>query len=276
MQELLVPDRATDAYAELAPVYDAFTEGHNHERWMGLLESLAVENGLRGRRVLDVACGTGSSFLPLLARGYEVVGCDLSPDMVARAREKVQCHGARAEVFVADMRALPELGSFDLVTCIDDALNNLLSLDQLRSALEGFARNLRPGGLAIFDSNTLHAYRVWYAGTNAKDGDGSFFCIRGETADDVRPGGTASVCIEVFTEREDGLWERAQSRHLQRHHPRDDVVRAVEEAGLELLAIRGLGRGLQLTLEADEELDTKFVYLVRKPEPNGPAKRGVT
>ena len=67
------------------------------------------------------------------------------------------------------MRTLPELGAFDLVTCIYDALNNLLSGDQLRAALEGFARNLRPGGLAIFDANTLHAYRVWYAGKNAKD-----------------------------------------------------------------------------------------------------------
>jgi SAM-dependent methyltransferase len=274
MQSLLVPDRAIDAYAELAPVYDAFTEGHNHEQWLGLLEGLAIDHGLRGRRVLDVACGTGNSFLPLLARGYEVVGCDLSPDMVARARDKVQINGARAQVLVADMRALPELGAFDLVTCIDDALNNLLSADQLRSAFEGFARNLRPGGIAIFDSNTLHAYRVWYAGTNAKDGDGSFFCIRGETASDIEPGATASVCIEVFTECANGLWERAQSRHLQRHHPREDVARAVEEAGLELLAVRGLGRGLQLTLEADEEIDTKFVYVVRKPDPNGPANGG--
>ena len=274
METLLIPDRAIDAYAELAPVYDAFTEGHNHERWMGLLEDLALESGLRGRHALDVACGTGSSFLPLLARGYEVVGCDLSPDMVARAREKVRMLGARAEVVVADMRALPELGAFDLVTCIDDALNNLLSADQLRCAFEGFARNLRPGGIAVFDSNTLHAYRVWYAATNAKDADGSFFCIRGETGPDIGPGATASVCIEVFTECANGLWERAQSRHLQRHHPRDDVARAVEEAGLELVAVRGLGRGLQLSQEADEELDTKFVYVVRKPCPNRPANGG--
>lgn len=274
MQTLLRPDQAIDAYAELAPVYDAFTEGHNHERWMGLLEDLAVEKGLRGTRVLDVGCGTGSSFVPLLARGYEVVGCDLSPDMVARAREKVNAHDARAEVLVADMRALPELGAFDLVTCIDDALNNLLSVDQLRSALEGFQRNLRPGGLAVFDANTLHAYRVWYAGTNAKDAEGSFFCIRGETGPDIEPGATASVCIEVFTECANGLWERAQSRHLQRHHPRHEVARAVQQAGLELLAVRGLGRGLQLTLEADEEVDTKFVYVVRKPDPNEPANGG--
>jgi SAM-dependent methyltransferase len=266
MPTLLRPDNAADSYADLAAVYDAFTEGHDHERWLGLVEDLAVENGLAGRRLLDVGCGTGNSFLPMLARGYEVVGCDLSPDMAARAREKVQVHGARAEVFVADMRALPELGAFDLVTCLDEAMNYMLSGDQMRAALEGFARNLRPGGIAVFDSNNLRAYRLWYAGTNAHDGEGTFFCIRGDaSSSEIEPGALASVWIEVFSEREDGLWERTRSRHVQRHHPRADVERAIAEAGLELVAVRGLAPGPLLTSYGDEEADTKTVYVTRKP-----------
>jgi SAM-dependent methyltransferase len=271
----LVPDRAADAYAELAAVYDAFTDGHDHDRWLGLVEGLALDHGLRGRRLLDVGCGTGKSFLPMLARGYEVVGCDLSPDMAARAREKVQIHGARAEVLVADMRALPELGAFDLVTCLDEAMNYMLSPDQMRAALEGFARNLRPGGIAIFDSNNLRAYRLWYAGTNAHDGEGTFSCIRGEASSDLEPGAVASVWIEVFSEREDGLWERTRSRHVQRHHPRAEVERAIVDAGLELLAVRGLAPGCRLTPDGDEEADTKTVYVTRKPI-GGASREGVT
>ena len=38
-----------------------------------------------GERVLDVACGTGKSFMPFLARGWDVTACDLSPAMLARA-----------------------------------------------------------------------------------------------------------------------------------------------------------------------------------------------
>lgn len=273
MQTLLVPDRAIDAYAELAAVYDAFTEGHDHERWLGLVEELATCHGLQGRRLLDVGCGTGNSFLPMLARGYEVVGCDLSPDMVAHAREKVRTQGARAEVFVADMRALPEIGAFDLVTCLDEAMNYLMSPDQVRAALEGFARNLRPGGIAVFDSNNLRAYRRWYAGTNAHDGEGTFFCIRGESSSDLGPGAVASVWIEVFSEREGGLWERTRSRHVQRHHPRAEMESAIAQAGLELLAVRGLAPGPRLTEDADEEADTKTVYVTSKPT-RLPAARG--
>src|SRR3954454_12293784 len=121
MQALLVPDLAAEAYDGLAPAYDAFTAGHEYECWLDYLEALAVEHGLPGRDLLDVGCGTGKSFLPMLERGYDVVACDLSPQMVARAREKMPTGAAR--VLVADMRELADLGAFDLVTCLDDAIN---------------------------------------------------------------------------------------------------------------------------------------------------------
>src|SRR5688500_19119565 len=115
---------ARRAYDAIAPGYDLLTAGYAHELWLAALEALAMDHGLRGRRVLDVACGTGKSFLPLLDRGYAVTACDVSAAMAARAQAKA---GDRARVLVADMRALPLLGAFDLVTCLDDAPNHLRS-----------------------------------------------------------------------------------------------------------------------------------------------------
>src|SRR5690242_123834 len=111
-------------YAPLAPFYDQFTAGYDYETWTEALERLARAHGLRGRRLLDVACGTGKSFVPFLNRGYEVTACDISPEMVAAAEAKPETLGAR--LLVADMRELPELGRFDLITCLDDSLNYLL------------------------------------------------------------------------------------------------------------------------------------------------------
>src|SRR5687767_679449 len=105
-------DRALAAYEPLAPFYDRFTAASEYEPVLDAIETWARAQGLAGRRVLDVACGTGKSFEPLLSRGYEVTGCDLSPAMVAEARRKAA--GAR-EVVVADMRALPWRSEFDLV-----------------------------------------------------------------------------------------------------------------------------------------------------------------
>ena len=63
---------AADAYDALAPFYDRFTAHHDYELWTSGLLRLARTHGFAGTRVLDAACGTGKSFLPLLERGFEV------------------------------------------------------------------------------------------------------------------------------------------------------------------------------------------------------------
>jgi SAM-dependent methyltransferase len=262
MAALLLFDRPAATYDGLAAHYDAFTAGYEYEKWLTAVEGLAREAGLRGKRLLDVACGTGKSFLPMLERGYEVTACDLSPEMVEVARSKLE--GRRARVCVADMRALPELGAFDLITCLDDAVNYLASAADLTAALAGFARNLRPGGVAVFDANTLATFRHGYSQTAALDSCGSFFCIRGGGDPELEPGGSARVCIEVFSPAPGGLWRRTRSHHLHHHHPRAAVERAAAAAGLEVAAVRGQSPGVQISPAPDEQLHSKTVYVLRK------------
>lgn len=255
---------ALDAYERMASVYDLLTAGYDHPTWLDALEGLAREHGLRGRRLLDVGCGTGKSFLPMLARGYEVSACDVSPAMVELAREKVEAAGARADLFVADMRTLPSTPAVDLITCLDDAVNYLVTPEDLAAALASMAKALAPGGLAVFDVNTLATYRSSFASTFALDGPGSFLCWRGRADASFGPGDVAEAAIEVFEEEEDGRWRRTLSRHVQRHHPRHEVEAALEAAGLELGAVRGQARGARLQLHPDELEHPKLVYLARK------------
>src|SRR3954464_8614482 len=225
-----VRDPTYEAYELLAPFYDLYTEKYGHDRWLASIEAIALEHGLRGSRLLDVGCGTGKSFLPMLARGYEVTACDTSPAMVARARE-----GGDADVFVADARELPAVGPFDLSIALDDALNYLLSDEEVTLAFEGVARNLRPGGLFVFDLNTLLTYRQFFTRDVATEVGDAFFCWRGEErTEDFMPGSVASSVIGVFPAEGAGGWRRYSSRHVQRHHPPADVGRLLGEAGFEL------------------------------------------
>lgn len=265
------PSPALEAYERLAPVYDLLTAGYDHPTWLDSLEALAREHGLRGRRLLDLACGTGKSFLPMLARGYEVSACDVSPTMVELAREKVSAAGAGAELFVADMRALPSIAPVDLITCLDDAVNYVLSFEDLAAALSCMAEALAPGGLAVFDVNTIATYRSSFATDFALDGPDSFLCWRGEAGAGFGPGEVAEAAIEVFEEEPDGRWRRTTSRHVQRHHPREEVEVAIAAAGLELIAVRGQARGARLEPHADELEHPKVVYLAKKNGPRRPA-----
>src|SRR4051812_25973282 len=133
---LLARDPAAEAYDVLADYYDLLTAHHRHDVWLSRLEALALECGLSGDRVLDVGCGTGKSLVPLLERGYRLTGCDQSEGMLARARLAVP---PSVDLFQADMRDLPDAGEFDLITCLDDAVNYLLGDDDLALALSSMA-----------------------------------------------------------------------------------------------------------------------------------------
>jgi ubiquinone/menaquinone biosynthesis C-methylase UbiE len=246
-----------EAYERLAPAYDILTADYHHDRWLAVLEALAREHGLSGHSLLDVACGTGKSFLPLLARGYRVVACDISPAMLARAAEKAP----QARLVQADMRTLGRLGAFDLVTCLDDALNYLVDHAELEAALAGIRRNLQPEGIAIWDLNTLAMYRSEFATDRMTDRDGHFLAWRGETAAEMPAGGPAQATVEVFTPAGDGLWHRRSSVHRQRHWPRADVRTIARRAGLELLAVHGQHPGAVLDPTLDELVHSKAVYL---------------
>ena len=70
---------AAVAYEQIAPVYDDFTAHHNYRAWIEDLLRLGAAHGLRGDTVLDVGCGTGKGFLPLLTLNWKVTGVDISP-----------------------------------------------------------------------------------------------------------------------------------------------------------------------------------------------------
>ena len=98
---------------------------------------------------LDAACGTGRHTAYLASLGHKVIGVDTSPEMLARARDKV----SEGEFYEADLHDVPlPDDSVDLVVCAI-ALSHVADLGQ---ALAEFVRVLRPNGhLVISDSRGL-------------------------------------------------------------------------------------------------------------------------
>jgi SAM-dependent methyltransferase len=253
------PEGALGTYETFAPFYDAFTSDYPYDEWLGDLEAWARHSGLSGRRLLDVACGTGNSFLPLLARGYEVVGCDLSPSMVVRARAKA---AGRARVEVADMRALPWRGRFDLVTCVDDSLNYLISDADLVASLRSMARALAPGGRVVFDTNSRITHQTSYSSDIRLDADRNRFSWRGEASGPDEVGEIGAATVELLVPGAEPVFA---GRHVQRHYPIATVRAACAEACLELLGVRG-SLPVGLDPEPDEDRHQKIAFLAARPQ----------
>jgi ubiquinone/menaquinone biosynthesis C-methylase UbiE len=261
---MLREDPARRAYDALAPGYDDLTRGHDHAGWTALLEARAVDAGLTGMRLLDVACGTGNTMLPMLERGWTVTGVDISEAMLAEARVKT---GDAARLVAHDMRGLPVLGEFDLIWCLGDALNYLDTTAELTAALVGMRRNLAPGGVVVFDLNTLATFRALFSSLLVVPGDDRVIVLEGHGSAEQDVGSAAHAWIDRLEQQESGWWRRVRSEHRHRHHPDARVRGAVRAAGLDHRATFGTEPSGVMETPLDELRHSKAVYIARSAAP---------
>lgn len=104
--------------------------------------------------VLDLTCGTGSQVMYLAQNGFKVVGSDINRKMLALAKKKAKAARKDCQLLLGDMRT-SRLGSFDSVITIFNAIGHLTKSD-FRKALRNIRRNLRPGGIYLFDIFNLN------------------------------------------------------------------------------------------------------------------------
>jgi len=248
---------AYDAYEALAPAYDALTADYAHDAWLDRIVALAREHGLRGRRAVDLACGTGRSSAPLLDLGFSLTAVDGSPAMAQRAEDRL---GPGADVHVADLRRLPDLGPFDLATCLCDSMNYLTEEEDLADAFAGIAGLLAPGGMLAFDVNTLRTHRENFSDAWEIELDGVVVAWNGEGDPALPAGGRTSATVEVRR----GATDTAQGQHVQRNWPLLLLAEHLKAAGMPLAAVRGQWPGGVLDLEADESRHPKLLLLARR------------
>lgn len=253
--------QAEVAYEAMAPVYDDFTAHHNYRAWIDTLLGLGAAHGLRGDTALDVACGTGKSFMPLLDLGWKVTAADLSSSMVELARAKAG--GAAERLEVADMRALPRFGSFDLVCCLDDAVNYLLSAAELEQALRRMAANVAPAGILVFDSNTLTTYRTFFGERVEVEANGRRLIWDGRSGGVAEPGQVSEAAFEVEPLVPGTGPTIPPELHRQRHHPEAEVRAALAAAGMEVAGLYGCTTDGVPRQPMSEEEHTKAIYVAR-------------
>jgi SAM-dependent methyltransferase len=246
------------AYDRFAPIYDEFNAANDYEMWFGVLLPELEKRGLGTTgRLLDVGCGTGRAFPPMLRRGWQIQGCDLSPGMIAEAQRKF---GDAVPLAVADLTELPTFGEFDLVWALNDVVNYLTEDGQLVRALEGMRANLAPGGLVLFDANTLALFDSHFTDEGKNEMSVGEWRWRGLSTS-IEPGGSFEAEIS-------GSGVEAHA-HRQRHHPVEQVQEAIAAAGLAHLASLGQREAdgkVLLSDPSDERRDHKTIHIAGAPD----------
>lgn len=229
------------------PLYNRFAEIYARGPYLayanGMVESLPrlltqFHIPTSPGRLLDVACGEGTFAVALAKQGWRVTGIDLSPQMLALARERARDAGVTARFQQKDMRRLTYDNEFNLVTCWFDSLNYLLEEDDLLLTFNGIARALKPGGWFIADMNTRIGLIVgWmqqkeYIQQDTPD----LMEVHKHSFDYERM--IASVHITAFLNKGGG-WERIDETHQERAYSLETIKECLRSAGLEVAGMIG-------------------------------------
>lgn len=229
-----------NSYGSLAASYDRLTDDVSYEAVLSFLEVLLKEKGKAPQSVLDLACGTGSLSVLLAKKGYQVLGADLSEDMLAVAYEKAMDMEENRPYFIhQSMQKLRLPYQVDCVVCCLDSLNYLTKPEDCRKAIQRVWDALSPGGIFLFDVNTPDKLRAM-DGQVFLDEDDDVYCVwRGSYSEETR---ICSYGMDIF-QRVGKLWHRSEEEHLEYAYDPAELRRYLEEAGF-----------IDITVYADRKL----------------------
>ena len=148
-----------EAYTSFAAVYDTFMDNIPYKAWstylIGLLKKYGVDDGL----VLELGCGTGNMTRLLAEAGYDMIGIDLSEDMLMEAMAKTDEEQQGILYLNQDMRSFELYGTVRAIVSICDSMNYILEEEDLLDIFRLANNYLDPGGIFLFDFNTDYKYR---------------------------------------------------------------------------------------------------------------------
>jgi len=221
-------------------VYDKFSA--DYDRFVNWPARLATELPFIARalgqagplRILDAACGTGMHAIALAQQGHQVIGADISPAMVERARANAAAAGANVRFEVAELGELiPRVGrGFDTVLCLGNSLPHLLTPEALRAALTDFAACLRLGGVLLLQNlnydRILARRERWLEPQSHWEGEREYLFLRFY---DFDPDGLLTFHMMTLRRDGGGPWQQQVVSTRLRPLRRTELTAALEEIG---------------------------------------------
>ncbi|MCD8082864.1 MAG: methyltransferase domain-containing protein [Clostridiales bacterium] len=250
-----------EAYSGFAGVYDLFMDDIPYGEWCDYLSGLLAEYGVSEGLVLDLGCGTGTITRLLAARGYDMIGVDLSGEMLFIAQEKETENPAGILYLQQDMREFELYGTVRAIVSVCDSMNYLTSYEDLVQVLRLANNYLDPGGVFLFDLNTVYKYREELGERTIAENreEGSFIWENYYDEDEM----LNEYDLTLFIREEDGRFRKQEETHFQRAYEPETVRRAIAEAGMEFVAMYDA-----FTREAPRE-DSERVYVIARERGKG-------
>lgn len=244
-----------NAYENLAISYDRLTWDVDYEATVDFYEEILRKEKLHPRTAVDLACGTGSVSVILARRGYQVIGVDLSEDMLTVAWDKASGMDNPPMFVCQDLSRLRLPRGVDLAVCALDSLDYITEPDACAEAISRIYKALNPGGIFLFDVNTPEKLRAM-DGQVFLDEDDDVYCVwRGEFDEKTN---ICSYGMDLF-QRKGDLWQRSFEEHREYAYSREQLTEYLRRAGFRHIRVYG-----DRTMEEPKSGEQRIYFSARK------------
>lgn len=223
-----------EAYTSFASVYDTFMDNIPYEEWEKYLKSLLYEYGVREGLVLELGCGTGNMTEILAQSGYDMIGVDNAEEMLEIAIEKRMKSGLDILYLQQDMREFELYGTVKAIVSVCDSVNYILEEEELEEVFRLVNNYLDPGGVFIFDFNTVYKYReILGDQTIAENREECSFIWDNYYYEEER---INEYELSLFIREGDSeLYRKYQETHFQKAYDLETMKRLITQSGLEYI-----------------------------------------
>lgn len=217
-----------DAYSRFAEVYDDLMEDVPYGKIAELIDSKIKKYDIKNNIVLDLACGTGTLTKKLADKGYEMIGADMSAEMLQKAQEK------NPEVLFLNqpMEDFELYGTVGAIVCSLDSINYLLEDESLYETFRLCNNYLEPEGLLIFDINTTYKFENILADNIFTfDNEKIFYTWENDYSEEEK------LCdfYLTFFVKEGEQYTRFDEVHTERAYSDAEIVKALELNGFSVV-----------------------------------------
>jgi ubiquinone/menaquinone biosynthesis C-methylase UbiE len=225
-------------YGRFAYLYDQLMEDIPYDKWQQVLEEYSLKYHVSGKKLLDVACGTGELSCRFAMQGYQVTGVDLSEDMLAVAMAKAEAEGLKITYIQQNMAELEVLDKFNFITIFCDSINYLPSEQEVIQTFNRVANHLTEDGLFLFDVHSEYKMENIFKDQTFTHIDEEICyiwnCFEGEY-----PLSVDHELTFFVSDSSRKKYDRVEEFHFQRTFPIQQYQIWLEQAGFETLHILG-------------------------------------
>lgn len=217
-----------EQFTDFAYIYDELNVHYDKDGIISRMKQLLGGS----REVVDLCCGTGDVAIAMAKIGHNVVGIDVSEDMLNVATEKAMESAARVFFLCEDARSFVLNKKVDAVYSLTDGMNYMLTDEDLEKAFCAVNKALKTGGRFIFDVSTEYKYKSLLKDkTFTFDFDDEFVVWQNEYDED------SCICTMTVTGfvREKKHYTRFDEIHKQKCHSRKTVEHLLDKCSFELV-----------------------------------------